>query len=152
MSIAPDAGGAGAPAKVLATASTEGDQLTVTMPPRLYHLVTLRNHLRAWLADLGVAIETARDIVMATDEAVTNAVEHRFRPDRATGEVTLMVEARPGAIVVTVADTGPWQLPAQGHIPDGGFNLPLLRVLADEVHLRHHDGRSVLVAHFPHRG
>ncbi|MBM7773695.1 anti-sigma regulatory factor (Ser/Thr protein kinase) [Actinokineospora baliensis] len=152
MPTAPGAGEAGVPTAVSAVASTEGDVLTVRMPPRLDLLVTVRNHVRGWLADHGVVLETARNIVMATDEAMTNAVQHRVRVDSAEGAVMLTVQAHSTAIVVTVADNGPWQLPVQGLPIDGGFNLPLLRVLADEVHLRHQDGRSTLVAHFPHRG
>lgn len=152
MSTAPDAGETGMPTVVSAVASTRGDVLTVHMPPRLEHLVTVRNHVRVWLADFGVAIETARNIVMATDEAMTNVVEYRFRADSAAGVVTLTAQASSNTIVVTVADNGPWQLPTQGNPINGGFNLPLLRVLADEVHLHHQDGRSTLVAHFPHRG
>ncbi|GLW81997.1 ATP-binding protein [Actinokineospora globicatena] len=147
--------GSGVPVVPPTTVSAEStpDGLTVRMPARVQHVVTVRNHVRVWLADLGVAIETARNIVMATDEAVTNAIEHRFRPESEDGAVTLTVHARAKTIVVTVAEDGSWQLPAQGNKPvDGGFNLPLLRVLADEVQLRHADGRSTLVAHFPHRG
>ncbi|PPK68345.1 anti-sigma regulatory factor (Ser/Thr protein kinase) [Actinokineospora auranticolor] len=138
------------------TATADGDLLTVLMPPGLAHLVPVRNHVRMWLAEQGVAVETARDIVTAADEAVTNAVVHRYRPEVAAGsvEVSIRVEtvdAGKAAIVLTVSDDGPWQLPAQGAAPDGGFNLPMIRVLADRVDLRHEDGRSTLVARFPHR-
>ncbi|WP_018685304.1 ATP-binding protein [Actinokineospora enzanensis] len=133
------------------TASAADGVLTVLMPPRQEHLVAVRNHVRVWLADLGVAVETARAIVTAADEAVANAVEHRFRPDNMAGAVMLTVGTEPGSIVLTVADDGPWQLPRQGGHPHGGFNLPMIRVLADDVELRHEDGRSILVARFAHR-
>ncbi|SEQ97182.1 Anti-sigma regulatory factor (Ser/Thr protein kinase) [Actinokineospora terrae] len=165
MSTAPGAGETGSPttevpgpgvpmeAPVTVTAESSADHITVRLPARAEHVVTVRNHVRVWLADFGVAIETARNIVMATDEAVTNAIDHRFRPEGDDGAVTLTLHAKAKTIVVTVAEDGSWQLPAQGNNPiDGGFNLPLLRVLADEVQLRHSDGRSTLVAHFPHRG
>ncbi|WP_285503828.1 ATP-binding protein [Actinokineospora sp. NBRC 105648] len=116
------------------------------MPPHPAHLMPVRNHVRAWLADLGVALDTARDIVVVTDEAMTNAVEHGSRPNTATAVVTLTLATQPGAIVLTVVDEGAWQVPTQG----GDFGLPMSRVLADRADLRHEEGRTTLLARFRH--
>jgi serine/threonine-protein kinase RsbW len=107
-------------------------------------LPVLRSCLRVWTSDIGLAAGRSRDVVLAVDEAITNAVEHAY------------VDGRPGAVVVfaacdrdvhtarvVVSDDGTWQQPAR----DPGFRgrgLLLMRRLADAFDL-HHDGRGTTV-------
>lgn len=41
-------------------------------------LPVVRDRVRLWLAELGWPVEAAADIVLAVNEAVTNAVEHAY--------------------------------------------------------------------------
>lgn len=77
----------------------------VTSAPK--QIPVARERLRDWLAGLAVAPKRELDILLATGEAVTNAIEHGSdgEPRR-----TVSVEAfvRRQTIAVTVSDTGRW--------------------------------------------
>ena len=91
----------------------------------------MRGVVRGWTSDIGLDEELAESIVLATDEAVTNAVEHAF-PD-GPGRVWLLLRVLTGGdVVVVVADDGAWRTPPAeaGH---RGRGLGLMRGLADEV-------------------
>ena len=66
-----------------------------------------RDRLRRWLNSIAVAPDRELDILLATGEAVTNAIEHGSRGQR---DSTVAVEAflRHGTVAVTVSDTGSW--------------------------------------------
>jgi hypothetical protein len=73
----------------------------------------LRRAARGWLNRIDLDAETAEDVVMATGEAVTNAVEHAY-PHDAHGTVRLVMTETPGfggGIEVQVGDDGRWQEP-----------------------------------------
>jgi signal transduction histidine kinase/FixJ family two-component response regulator len=66
-----------------------------------------RDRLRRWLNSIAVAPDRELDILLATGEAVTNAIEHGSRGQQ---DSTVAVEAflRHGTVAVTVSDTGSW--------------------------------------------
>jgi anti-sigma regulatory factor (Ser/Thr protein kinase) len=94
----------------------------------------LRRAARGWLNRIDLDAETAEDVVMATGEAVTNAVEHAY-PHDAHGTVRLVMTETPGfggGIEVQVGDDGRWQEPPT----DPGFRgrgLDMVHALADQA-------------------
>jgi serine/threonine-protein kinase RsbW len=107
-------------------------------------LSILRDCVRDWTSQIGLAAERSDDIVLAVDEAVANAVEHAYTGGR-SGPVVLFAacDRDAHAARVIVSDDGTWQPPA----PDSGVRgrgVPLMQTLADEFDL-HHDGRGTTV-------
>lgn len=103
-----------------------------------------RRQLRAWLIRRHWPCDEATDIVLAVNEAVTNAVEHAYStpgPPNELGHpgVELCVADLHGAnrmrqALITVTDRGRWQRPSRtpGH---RGRGLDLMRVLTDSLEL-----------------
>jgi serine phosphatase RsbU (regulator of sigma subunit)/anti-sigma regulatory factor (Ser/Thr protein kinase) len=93
-----------------------------------------RSQLRSWLNSIAVEPDREEDILLATGEAVTNAIEHgsRSEPRR-----TVSVEAflRQGTVAVTVSDTGQWVGDSSASLRSQrrGRGLTLIGGLADRV-------------------
>lgn len=104
------------------------------LPATLTQLPQVRHRLRDWLATLGIDASRQLDILLATGEAVTNAIEHGSRcdPDR-----TVAVEAflRGDTVPVTVSDSGQWSgdSAASRRGMQRGRGLSLINGLADRV-------------------
>ncbi|MGD1347280.1 SpoIIE family protein phosphatase [Mycobacterium seoulense] len=104
----------------------------VTAAPK--QIPVARERLREWLAGLDVAPKRELDILLATGEAVTNAIEHGSdgEPRR-----TVSVEAfvRRQTIAVTVSDTGRWVGDSSASLRSRrrGRGLSLIGGLADHV-------------------
>jgi serine/threonine-protein kinase RsbW len=95
----------------------------------------LRQLARAWADSAELDPVTAEALVLAVDEAVTNAVEHGHR-DRPGLVRLLLARAQGGAVTAVVADDGTWR-----PIPDNpgfrGRGLLLIDRLADHAHISH---------------
>jgi anti-sigma regulatory factor (Ser/Thr protein kinase) len=92
----------------------------------------LRHRFRAWLQGIGVSDERSADILVAVNEAVTNAVVHGSRLDP-TNTVQLEACAPSDAIVVSVTDAGQW-LPGVERDPTvGGRGFKIMERLSDAV-------------------
>jgi signal transduction histidine kinase/DNA-binding NarL/FixJ family response regulator len=93
-----------------------------------------RHRLRDWL--IGIAVDPRRvaDILLATGEAVSNAIEHGSGGDSLR---TVSVEAfvRGHAVTATVSDTGRWSgdSSASQRSLRGGRGLTMINGLADHV-------------------
>ncbi|OBF07132.1 histidine kinase [Mycobacterium sp. ACS4054] len=93
-----------------------------------------RDRMREWLAGIDVAPKREMDILLATGEAVTNAIEHGSdgEPRR-----TVSVEAflREQTVAVTVSDTGRWVGDSSASLRSRrrGRGLTLIGGLADHV-------------------
>lgn len=94
----------------------------------------LRSTTRAWTRLCALEEDVAEDIVLAVDEAVSNAVEHAY-PGQ-VGAVHLELTRCPGGELLTVVqDQGTWRPP-----PDAGFRgrgLLLMERLADTASVLH---------------
>ena len=77
------------------------------------HLAPSRAALRSWLTQAGVEPDQIQDVLIATGEAVANAIEHGHR-DHPEGTVSLRATAVVDGLQVTVVDTGAWKTPRQG--------------------------------------
>ncbi|SNT30744.1 serine/threonine-protein kinase RsbW [Rhodococcoides kyotonense] len=104
----------------------------------------LRIALGEWLTGLDVDSERVYDVVLATYEALANAVEHAYQNDGAAGTLDLhaLYEPGTGQIEVTICDHGAWSV----HAPDStrGRGVPLMHALADSTTVTSdHDGTIV---------
>ncbi|WP_234807440.1 SpoIIE family protein phosphatase [Mycolicibacter senuensis] len=107
---------------------------TYLLPAELPELSAARHRLRRWLAGTAVDQQRQAEMVVAIDEAVTNAIEHGSRCDPCQ---TVAVEAfvRDGTVAVTVSDSGRWSgdSSASRRSDRRGRGLTLINGLADRV-------------------
>jgi anti-sigma regulatory factor (Ser/Thr protein kinase)/anti-anti-sigma regulatory factor len=100
--------------------------------------------VREWLSLLDAAGHDQAAIVVATNEAVTNAIDHAYR-DGASGTVRIeaLLDAY-GRACVTVFDHGRWRgAPVEpGH---RGRGLTIMRSLMDSVEIDDDDGTAVMM-------
>lgn len=93
-----------------------------------------RDKLREWLASVAVAPDRELDILVATGEAVTNAIEHGSLSEASR---TVSVEAflRQETVSVTVSDTGRWVGDSSASLRSRrrGRGLTLMNGLTDRV-------------------
>lgn len=79
--------------------------LRVTFPARPEELAKLRASLQAWLDERGSLASTREAVILATNEACSNAIEHAYR-DQPAGSVTVLVEEAERRLMITVRDYG----------------------------------------------
>lgn len=98
---------------------------------------TARTTVRSWLESARWPDAPTDDIVYAVSEAVTNSVEHAYRPSSTVRTIGLELRVECGSggsqrVRVRVSDRGRWRTPP----PDGGcrgHGLALMRAIMDEV-------------------
>jgi anti-sigma regulatory factor (Ser/Thr protein kinase) len=116
-----------------------GDHVTTSWRVSPDSLAPVRYLLRRWLMNRGASEQQTYDVIVATQEACANAVEHAYGPGRAEFEVDLRWDD--GRVTIKVTDHGLWR-PPRGE--NRGRGLPLMHSLMDEVDVRHTDeGTSV---------
>ncbi|WP_102418886.1 SpoIIE family protein phosphatase [Mycobacterium sp. 4858] len=94
----------------------------------------VREQLRAWLSRVGVVPKRELDILLATGEAVTNAIEHGSDGEsRRTVSLEAFVHQR--TVAVTISDTGRWAGDSSASLRSRrrGRGLSLIGGLADHV-------------------
>ena len=122
------------------------DTLHLTLPPSSSCLPDLRRSVARSLE--GVDEDVVADVLLALDEAVSNAIRHG---SRAGDPVLVSVKTDGGWIEMTVHDGGPTpRLPRLPAVPPpalqtGGRGLWLILQLVDEVRLQRIDGGTRLV-------
>ncbi|GIE27268.1 hypothetical protein Ait01nite_003130 [Actinoplanes italicus] len=118
---------------------TEPSEFVLRLPAEPGRLTVLRRRLEDFLAAHEVPDEDAFDLVVAVSEAAANAIEHPIDPAEPAIRVTASME--PGAVLVTVRDTGNWR-PAT----DAGFRgrgLALIGALTELSVHRSDEGTEV---------
>jgi len=95
------------------------------------HAVRLRHTLQTWLDDHDLPEELRIDIVLATNEAISNAVEHAYR-DQPPGVVLLTARRTVEHVVVSVSDQGTWR-PPPADSGNRGRGLGIIRAVAATV-------------------
>jgi len=135
------------PALVVSLERTADDgvgELGPELDPHPLHLRTprsptavplLRRRARAWLRTAGVGEEVAEAVLLATGEAVSNAVEHAYPPDvEGVVELTMTLGSPSGPTDVSVAvvDGGRWR-PAPSDAGFRGRGLQMIDALADHA-------------------
>ena len=111
--------------------------MNLTLPPTSSSLPDLRRSVAQTLGDLDQ--EVVADVLLALDEAVSNAIRHGSRGGE---QVQVTVESDDEWVEMTVRDGGP--TPRLPHLPagpppvlqTGGRGLWLILQLVDEVRLQ----------------
>lgn len=121
------------------------DALQVSIAPDLRALRQVRSSLRAWLAAIGA--NEVDDVVLAVDEAVSNAVEHGHHDGERDGRPSpITVTARVAGddmVQIEVRDQGSWRVPTPNG--DRGRGIGIMRSIMDEVDVRSSATGTVVV-------
>jgi anti-sigma regulatory factor (Ser/Thr protein kinase) len=109
----------------------EPEMFRADVPADAAQLAVHRRQLRQWLRDCGADEQTIADVLIASGEAVANAMEHAydFSPSE-TVEVT--VSLRGDRLEVVVRDHGGWKPPGARE-SDRGRGFPIIRALMENV-------------------
>jgi serine/threonine-protein kinase RsbW len=99
----------------------------------------LRSSLSAWLESSGVPEEAQDSVVLATHEAVANAIEHAA----SANGVTVTGERNGRALVIVVTNEGEWKRPS----PDvaRGRGLAVMASLMSELEIRTESRRTTVL-------
>jgi anti-sigma regulatory factor (Ser/Thr protein kinase) len=106
--------------------------LQLDFPAEVSELAGTRTALRSWLKRADVDAEQVQDVLIATGEAVANAIEHGHRDHRG-GIVSLRATALADRVHVTVVDTGVWKTPRPDIDITRGRGVTLMRALMQDV-------------------
>ncbi|WP_233226325.1 SpoIIE family protein phosphatase [Amycolatopsis sp. CA-126428] len=106
--------------------------LAIDFPADAGQLAPTRKALRGWLSRCGLDPEQIQNLLVATGEAVANAIEHGHR-DTPGGAIRLSATAFVDQVHVTVADTGTWKPPQPSANSLRGRGTTLMRDLVNEV-------------------
>jgi serine phosphatase RsbU (regulator of sigma subunit)/anti-sigma regulatory factor (Ser/Thr protein kinase) len=127
-------------AVIAARAVAAPEQLRGSWSADRASLPAVRRDLRLWLRAFGAAPDELYEIVLATQEACANAVEHAYRPGRRRFELDATCED--GQVRVVVRDEGRWR-PPRG--VNRGRGLLLMHEVMDSVDVRHSDAGTEVV-------
>jgi serine phosphatase RsbU (regulator of sigma subunit)/anti-sigma regulatory factor (Ser/Thr protein kinase) len=108
------------------------ENFVARMPARPQSLPRIRHLLSVWLDEKGVTAEERADILLATGEAVANAIEHAYSVTES--DLTISARREGDRIEAIIADNGHWR-PARGD-DRRGRGLPLMQGLMDEVKIQ----------------
>ena len=95
-------------------------------------LASVRATLRGWLRSCDVNARIAQDVLVATGEAIANAIEHGHR-DRPGQQVRLRAVSTANQLRLTVTDSGRWQATPPGDRGLRGHGIGLMRALMQHV-------------------
>jgi len=104
---------------------------------------------RQFAADNGVRDPQALDFELCLNELVTNVIHYAY-PDSRAHEIRITLEHERGVLRATVEDDGRPFNPLDAATPEpvgslegarvGGWGIPIVRALADEILYEHRDG------------
>jgi anti-sigma regulatory factor (Ser/Thr protein kinase) len=104
--------------------------LEVDLPAEASHLAPTRAALKGWLTRAGMDDDQTLKVLIATGEALANAIEHGHRV-LTEGNISLRAIALADRVHVTVVDAGSWKPPvAAAH---RGRGIALMRALMQDV-------------------
>lgn len=109
------------------------------------NLADSRNALRGWLNRAGVEPDQIQDVLIATGEAVANAIEHGHRDQ--VGTVSLRATAIVDRLQVTVTDTGAWKTPTEVADFSRGRGISLMRVLMEDCSIQSSEAGTTVSMH-----
>ncbi|WP_410586444.1 SpoIIE family protein phosphatase [Amycolatopsis sp. lyj-23] len=120
--------------------------LAIGFPADAGQLAPTRQALRGWLERCGLDAEQIQNLLVATGEAVANAIEHGHR-DTPGGAIRLDATAFVDQLHVTITDTGTWK-PAQPSANSRrGRGMTLMRELVSEVSVHPTAGGTTVHLH-----
>src|SRR5215213_10006294 len=94
-------------------------------------LAPFRHKLDRWLAIGGLADAPRADVVLASHEAVANAIEH----SNSSQPVLVRADAHGDGFVVEIVDEGRWRPARQQPVEGRGRGLALIKALVTEVQI-----------------
>jgi serine/threonine-protein kinase RsbW len=121
--------------------------LRKTWPADPRHLAAIRAEARHFLAPLSLTQDARQDLVLAVNEAATNAIAHAYTPAATGDTVDLTFWIEPHTVCIEVVDHGRWEMPSNQ--PTGrGLGIPIMQRLVGSV-LIHYDARGsrLLLSH-----
>ena len=115
--------------------------LIIRSDPKL--LASIRSLVRSWLESWEMDEKTTHDVVLAIDEACTNAIRHAYK-GRNDGSVELTLNAAPEYLEFQVSDQGvpcpveraakrEMEPPDPDQLTPGGLGIQLIYNVFDEV-------------------
>jgi serine/threonine-protein kinase RsbW len=122
----------------------------IRVPADMSKLCELRDLLATICEEQEVPRKTARRMVLAIDEALSNIIEHASLKDNSK-DIELSLEISDDRIVAEIRDRGipfdpiPFDNPDRRAYPRRGFGLYLIHMIVDRIdYERTSDGRNVL--------
>jgi serine/threonine-protein kinase RsbW len=114
---------------------------------------SIRRQVRGWLSGLEWPLDELDDLLLATNEACTNAVEHAYLPGAAGDVMVTLCVAQGGTgsrqVIVVVRDWGHWR-PVPVDPGFRGHGLTVMRGLTERTRIRRdHHGTSVTMTSCP---
>jgi PAS domain S-box-containing protein len=113
--------------------------LRIVRPAQIAETVVLRRVAAAWIAQDAQLRERQDEIVLAVDEAATDAVLH------GRSAVELHCTRRDDLAEFRIRDWGSWEVPPRDH---DGRGVEIMRALSDEFELHHHDDGTEVVLRY----
>ena len=110
-------------------------------------LAPIRAEVRRWLTALALSEDVTQDVLLAVNEAASNAAEHAYRSTAHDGTIELTFWAEAHTVSIEIVDHGTWQPPARE--PNGrGRGIELMSRLVEFVLIRYDvRGTRVLLRH-----
>jgi anti-sigma regulatory factor (Ser/Thr protein kinase) len=116
-----------------AETGNDSERLSLRLAARPNQAFQLRAQLRVWLVAQRAEEEEILDILLAADEAFTNAVTHVRQPRSIAVQVDASISE--GLVEVVVGDYGRWH-EDQRCSSSEGLGLPLMQAFMDTVDVR----------------
>jgi integral membrane sensor domain MASE1/anti-sigma regulatory factor (Ser/Thr protein kinase) len=116
--------------------SFAGERVVLRRPNQPSTVAEVRRFARRWLTDNGASPDDIDDLVLATSEAHTNAVNHAY--NGRTGMVVIEFDAEDDDAVITIRDHGTWRVSAEffdARKSTAGRGLGLMNALTDTVQI-----------------
>lgn len=109
-------------------------------------LAPTRKALRGWLTQAGLDAQQSMNVLIATGEALANAIEHGHRHG-AGGTIRMRAVAIADRLMVTITDMGSWKPPAPIPGQHRGRGLPLMRALMHDVTIDQRESGTTVHMH-----
>ncbi|MDF2926112.1 MAG: rsbW [Paenibacillaceae bacterium] len=137
----------------------QSDNIYVTLPAKAKHIEVVRLALYGVAVRMGFSFEDIEDLKVAVGEACNNAVLHAYDEGYEEGIMSVVFEAAPEFLRITVSDEGksfipplaelgtasPFQDKPLSQMKAGGLGLYLMQALVDHVEIRNDGGTKVIL-------
>lgn len=113
---------------VVRPTAAAADVLRMVIPARTASLAPLRASMEGWLRQRDASDVEVFELLVAVNEAASNAVTHAYGPSDNT--FTVEAEGRDGTITIVVRDSGRWRIPRPSRQSRG---ISVMEAFTDEV-------------------
>jgi anti-sigma regulatory factor (Ser/Thr protein kinase)/GAF domain-containing protein len=123
-------------ALMIASVEVNAPTFDRSFPGEMTSLRLIRKELRTWLQRVKTTTDEIEDLLLATGEVVTNAIEHGHRNDQRPVHITATREEHSCRVVVT--DQGQWKSPSERIRNDArvrGRGMGLIHALMNDVQI-----------------